>query len=86
MEIYHSFVEDELVAAGSYTQADVASSLENLLTLSSTFCLENEVTPVQAWQQICGYYEFGAVDSNGLRALMDALLEHVRCYGLVVQP
>lgn len=81
LALYHSFVEDELVTSGPCTRADVVSSLDNLLTLSSTFCLENEVTPIQAWQQLCGYLEFGVVDTNGLKALVDALLEHVRCYG-----
>lgn len=59
---------------------DVASSLNKLLLLSSAFGLEDEVTPVQAWQQLCGYFEG---NSRGLRELVSALLEHVRCYGSV---
>jgi hypothetical protein len=78
---YHSFVEDQLVAPSLCTREDIASSLDNLLSLSSKFCLENEFTPIQAWQQLCRYLEFGVVDTRGLRELMDALVEHVRCYG-----
>lgn len=78
---YHSFVEDRLAARQSCTSEDVASRLDSLLSLSSKFCLENEVTPIQAWQQTRRYLEFGVVDTKGVRALMEALLEHVRCYG-----
>ncbi|KAF2622634.1 hypothetical protein BU25DRAFT_462735 [Macroventuria anomochaeta] len=78
---YHSFVEDQLIASESCTKDDIASSLDNLLSLSSAFCLANEVTPIQAWHQLCKYLEFGAVDTKRFRALVDALLEHVRCYG-----
>src|SRR5690242_15664970 len=80
LALYHSFVETEIVATGYGSQTDVAASLDKLLVLSSAFGLENEVTPVQAWQQLCGYLEG---HSRGLRELAGALLEHVRCYGLV---
>lgn len=81
LALYHSFVEDKLAGPDSCTQEDVASSLDNLLSLSSAFDLEHEVTPIQAWQHLCGYFELGAVDMTGFTKLADALLEHVRCYG-----
>lgn len=81
LALYHAFVEDKLIAPKSCTQEDIASSLDNLLNLSSAFDLEAEVTPIQAWQYLCGYFELGAVDMNGFRKLADLLLEHVRCYG-----
>lgn len=86
LAVYHSFVEDQIAMPGSCTQADISSSLENLLSLSSAFCLANEITPIQAWQQLCKYSEFGKIDMKGLQELMEALLEHVRCYGSVAQP
>ncbi|KAL1649712.1 hypothetical protein SLS61_006368 [Didymella pomorum] len=79
--LYHSFVEDKLVKPESCVPEDVASSLDNLLSLSSAFDLEHEVTPIQAWQHLCGFFELGAVDMNGFRKLADMLLEHVKCYG-----
>ncbi|KAJ4381304.1 hypothetical protein N0V86_003653 [Didymella sp. IMI 355093] len=81
LALYHSFVEEKLAAPTSCTQQDVASSLDNLLNLSSAFNLEYEVTPIQAWQHLCGYFELGAIDMKNFRKLADMLLEHVRCYG-----
>ena len=81
LALYHSFVEDKLVTSDSCAPEDVASSLDNLLSLSSAFDLEHEVTPIQAWQHLCGFFELGVVDMNGFRKLADMLVEHVRCYG-----
>ncbi|KAH6618749.1 hypothetical protein C7974DRAFT_36558 [Boeremia exigua] len=81
LALYHTFVNEELGTPMPCSHADVAGSLDHLFLLSSAFCLENEVTPVQAWQHLCRYFEFGVVDSKGLKTLIDALLEHVRCYG-----
>lgn len=81
LALYHSFVEDKLGALDFCSSEDVATSLDNLLDLSSAFHLECEVTPIQAWQYLCGYLELDAVDMNGFRKLADMLLEHVRCYG-----
>jgi hypothetical protein len=81
LALYHDFVEDKLIKSKSCTREDVASSLDNLLHLSSAFDLEAEVTPIQAWQHLCGYFELGAVDMNRFRQLADVLLEHVRCCG-----
>ncbi|KAF3048212.1 hypothetical protein E8E12_011281 [Didymella heteroderae] len=81
LALYHSFVEDKLLKPGSCTQENVARSLNNLLSLSSAFNLDHEVTPIQAWQHLRGYFELGAVDINGFRLLADMLLQHVRCYG-----
>jgi hypothetical protein len=86
LQLYHSFVEDQLVTPRSFTQKDVEKSLDIPLSRSSAFCLVTEVTPIQAWQQLCKYSEFGAIGTEEFRLLMDALLEHVRCYGSVPLP
>lgn len=74
---YHSFLEDKFFDP----VVEPKASLNSLLSLSSAFCLSNEVTPIQAWQEIATHPGFGYVEIDRLRTLMEELLEHVRCYG-----
>ncbi|ORX97848.1 hypothetical protein BCR34DRAFT_607111 [Clohesyomyces aquaticus] len=55
--------------------------LEKLLSLSSNFELTDELTPVQAWQQIRSHPDFAAVEVPSLRKLTEDMLKHVKCYG-----
>ncbi|KAF2659381.1 hypothetical protein K491DRAFT_689253 [Lophiostoma macrostomum CBS 122681] len=55
--------------------------LEKLLELSQNIELEDELTPVQAWNQIRCHPDFDAVDVGGLRRLTEGMLKHVKCYG-----
>jgi hypothetical protein len=55
--------------------------LEKLLSLSQNIELSDELTPVQAWNQIRCHPDFDAVDVGGLRRLTEDMLKHVKCYG-----
>jgi hypothetical protein len=55
--------------------------LEKLLSLAANFELEDELTPVQAWQQIRSHPEFGAMEVRKLRDLVGELSRGVKCYG-----
>ncbi|KAF2177238.1 hypothetical protein K469DRAFT_697436 [Zopfia rhizophila CBS 207.26] len=55
--------------------------LEKLLSLSSNFELEDELTPVQAWHQIRSHPDFESIEVSNLRRLTEDMLKHIKCYG-----
>jgi len=55
--------------------------LEKLLSLAANFELEDEMTPVQAWQQIRSHPEFAGLEVKRLRELVQELGRGVKCYG-----
>ncbi|KAK4031841.1 hypothetical protein C8A01DRAFT_21001, partial [Parachaetomium inaequale] len=58
-----------------------ASILSRLLTLSTNLALEDEVTPVQAWNHIRCQPHFGGLEVDRLRSLTKKLGEAVKCHG-----
>lgn len=81
LALHHAVVKDRFVETRSCSQGDVSSSVDNLLNLSSAFDLEAEVTPIQAWQYLRGFFELETADKEILRTLAELLLVHVKCYG-----
>ncbi|KAK5651994.1 hypothetical protein OQA88_10897 [Cercophora sp. LCS_1] len=64
--------------------------LDRLLTLATSFALEDEITPVQAWERLRPLVEegnprmeSGNVSREVVRTLVGRLAGVVRCYGLV---
>ncbi|KAK0639639.1 hypothetical protein B0T16DRAFT_246751 [Cercophora newfieldiana] len=57
--------------------------LDRLVTLSTNFALEDEVTPVQAWSRIQGQLKLGAIGVEGIKALIGRLVAAVKCHGWV---
>ncbi|KAK9367937.1 hypothetical protein V1509DRAFT_670522 [Lipomyces kononenkoae] len=57
------------------------ASLQRLLELSSSLALEDEVTPVQAWNYIRRHSRFNAIDLELLTQLASKLLKHIKCHG-----
>jgi len=55
--------------------------LEALLALSRNLELEEEITPVQAWQLVKEHTHFSLVSYDGLEYLKHILLPLVECYG-----
>ncbi|KXX75007.1 hypothetical protein MMYC01_209366 [Madurella mycetomatis] len=58
-----------------------ASILNRLLALSASLGLENEVTPVQAWNRIRCRPQFGQLGVDRLQSLTRKLGEAVKCHG-----
>lgn len=56
-------------------------SLEKLLELSSNFELDDELTPIQAWNQLRMHPNFEGLEVNGLKRLTQDMLKHVKCHG-----
>jgi hypothetical protein len=58
------------------------TGLERLLTLSSHVPVaDDEMTPVQAWNQIRSHPNYHNVGVGGLRRLTEDMSKHVKCYG-----
>ncbi|KAK9318983.1 hypothetical protein V1517DRAFT_342150 [Lipomyces orientalis] len=57
------------------------TGLERLLALSTNLDLEDELTPVQAWNYIRQHPAFDGIDLDLLRGLTGELLRHVKCHG-----
>ncbi|OJD35301.1 uncharacterized protein BKCO1_1800069 [Diplodia corticola] len=55
--------------------------LDRLLDLSSHLRLEEEITPVQAWNYISRHPSFSGLGLQRLRELTSRLLKHVECHG-----
>jgi hypothetical protein len=74
---------DPFTAYPSDTEWTVPTAeLENLLRFSEKLGLiDDEVTPVQAWQVITQHKKFGLLEEGDLARLRDALLPLVKCYG-----
>ncbi|KAF1997697.1 hypothetical protein P154DRAFT_524575 [Amniculicola lignicola CBS 123094] len=69
-------------AASSNTTWETPNfGLQTLLSLSDNLPLSDELTPVQAWQQIRSHPDFSAVGVPGLRRLTEDMLKNVKCYG-----
>jgi hypothetical protein len=58
-----------------------AVELERLLSLSQQLGLTNEITPVQAWQQIVAHPKYAQVTREKIEGLCQQLLLNVRCQG-----
>jgi hypothetical protein len=58
-----------------------AVELERLLSLSQQLGLTNEITPVQAWQQLVSHPKYAQVTREKIEALCQQLLLNVRCQG-----
>lgn len=78
---YHTFLEDSVLNPGTGKEVDANNSLDKLLALSAKFELVGEVTPVQAWQQIVAHPQFCLIGIEAMRALVEQLMWHVKCYG-----
>lgn len=55
--------------------------LDRLVALSTTFALEDEVTPVQAWNRIQAHLQLGALKVERLQFLVTKLAAAVKCHG-----
>lgn len=58
-----------------------AIELEKLLAFSERLILEEEITPVQAWQRIRFHDKFNLLTPTALASLQTALLLEVQCHG-----
>lgn len=59
-----------------------AVGIEKLLQLSTSIPIsEGELTPVQAWDILRQRPDFVGLDLARLRALTEALIKEVKCYG-----
>jgi hypothetical protein len=52
-----------------------------LLDLSTNLVLDDEVTPVQAWNYVRQHEAFSQIDVKLLRKLTQNLLAEVKCHG-----
>ncbi|KAK9233829.1 hypothetical protein V1525DRAFT_428848 [Lipomyces kononenkoae] len=77
--LFHAQVEEHSQLRNTWNTP--IASLERLLQLSSTLALEDEVTPVQAWNYIRRHSTFNATDLELLGQLTTKLLRHVKCHG-----
>jgi len=55
--------------------------LDRLVTLSTSFALQDEVTPVQAWGRIQAQLQIGAIRAEGIPSLVRKLVAAVKCHG-----
>ncbi|KAK0738147.1 hypothetical protein B0T18DRAFT_239833 [Schizothecium vesticola] len=57
--------------------------LDRLITLSTALTLEDEVTPVQAWNRIHAHLQLGTLREDRLQPLVSKLAGAVKCHGYV---
>ncbi|EAT79551.1 hypothetical protein HBI56_053580 [Parastagonospora nodorum] len=58
------------------------TGIEKLLELSTNVPLnDGEITPVQAWDALKKHPQFGGMEMERLRALLETLVKGVKCYG-----
>ncbi|KAK1676277.1 hypothetical protein BDP55DRAFT_112184 [Colletotrichum godetiae] len=55
--------------------------LERILALSPHVCFDGEMTPAQAWEYIRSQPHFGGIELRRLWALVDRLIEGIKCHG-----
>ncbi|KXH68256.1 hypothetical protein CSAL01_12213 [Colletotrichum salicis] len=55
--------------------------LERILALSPHVCFDGEMTPAQAWEYIRSQPHFGGIELRRLWALVDRLMEGIKCHG-----
>ena len=60
-----------------------AWEIEKSLQLSTSLTLEDEITPIEAWQRISQHPGFAKFNQARLEALKEILIPEVQCYGLV---
>ncbi len=58
--------------------------LDRMMTLSTAFALEDELTPVQAWNRIQAHIQLGALKVDRLQSLVGRMAVAVKCHGYVL--
>lgn len=58
-----------------------SADIERLLELSTSFDLQGELTPVQAWYRLKQHPSFGSLSAAQILRLKGFLTREVKCYG-----
>lgn len=66
---------------GSATWEVPGADIERLLALSTSFQLQGEITPVQAWYRLKQHPRFSEISEAQIARLRQMMSNDVKCYG-----